>query len=657
MDKSKNNDLTSHHPKMHGDANPALVAATDINRRHFVQGLASGGLLAATGLWSPRTIAQETIGGIPVLSGREISLSIGKSDVNFTGKRREAITVNGMIPAPVIRLREGDHVALRVTNRLGEPSSIHWHGLLLPFDMDGVPGVAFPGIGAQESFVYRFKVRQSGTYWYHSHSGFQEQLGLYGPLIIDPAGPDPVVSDREYVLMLSDWTDHDPHWVFRRLKQSSDFFNYQMPTVAELVDDIRTMGAAQAIDKRKMWNEMRMNPTDLGDVSGAAFTYLINGKTPAGNWTAIARPGEKVRLRIINAAATTIFDLRIPGVKMTVVSADGQNVEPVQVDEIRLSVAETYDVIVEMPQERAYTVFAQSIDRSGYARATLAPRPGMTGPVPQMDPKAWLSMDDMGMGDMPGHGAGHGPAMPAASAPPANPAAGHDVAPSNAMTADGPHAGHGATSTPPGAQKSHAAASPLSVGGHESHSTSTLPAASQAPDMGVMKDTKGLTTQRGVDVRVMSPSRSLSDPGPRLRDNGRRVLTYADLRTVGGPLDERPPSREMILRLTGNMQRFVWGFDGKKFSEQAKIYFKYGERLRVTLINDTMMNHPIHLHGMWSEIVNENGGFQVRKHTINVQPSKQISFLVTVDAPGQWAFHCHLLYHMEAGMFRTVVVV
>lgn len=657
MNTSRNKVFDPGQPTTHGDAKVASISAPGINRRRFVQGLASGGVLAAAGLWSPRTFAQESIGGIPVLRGREIDLSIGSSLVNFTGKPRQAITVNGTLPAPIIRLREGEQVTLRVSNRLEEPSSIHWHGLLVPFDMDGVPGIAFPGIGAQESFLYRFKVQQSGTYWYHSHSGFQEQLGLYGPLIIDPAGSDPIRSDREYVLMLSDWTDHDPHWIFRRLKQSSDFFNYQMPTVAELADDIRSMGVAKAIDKRKMWNQMRMNPTDLGDVSGSAFTYLINGTTPSGNWTAIAQPGERVRLRIINAAATTIFDVRIPGVSMTVVSADGQNVEPVQVDEIRLSVAETYDVIVEMPQARAYTIFAQSIDRSGYAAGTLAPRLGMAAAVPQMDPKTWLSMVDMGMGDMAEHSGGHATGAKPAGGTAHNPSAKHTGAPSMAEAADSAHAAPVPSLSPPSAQQVTGAPRPLPPGMHETHSEGKVPAASQASTMPAMPEMDRLTTEPGVDARVMAPSNSLSDPGPRLRDNGRRVLTYADLRTVGGPLDDRPPSREIILRLTGNMQRFIWGFDGKKFSEQPKIYFNYGERLRVTLINDTMMNHPIHLHGMWSEIVNEDGAFQVRKHTINVQPSKQVSFLVTVDAPGQWAWHCHLLYHMEAGMFRTVVVV
>jgi CopA family copper-resistance protein len=433
--------------------------------------------------------------------------------------------------------------------------------------------------------------------------------------------------------------------------------------MGELASDIRNMGAARAFEKRKMWNEMRMNPTDLADVSGAAFTYLVNGQTPAANWTALARPGEKVRLRIINAAATTIFDIRIPGMKMTVVSADGQDVSPVSVDEIRISVAETYDVIVEMPEDRAYTIFAQSIDRSGYARATIAPHAGMTAPVPEMDPKTWLTMADMGMSDMAEHGAGHSTSV--APAAPIPPAMAHQAVSNTSGGAtksdEGTTLVHGQALAAHGVQQSGAAASFPRSGGHIGHNASnaadTVPPAAAPSNGAGVEGMEGLSTERGVDARVMSPSKSLSDPGPRLRDNGRRVLTYADLYTIGGPLDERPPDRTIVLRLTGNMRRFVWGFDGKKFSEQGKIYFKYGERLRVTLINDTMMNHPIHLHGMFSEVESEDGKFQVRKHTINVQPSKQISFLVTVDAPGQWALHCHLLYHMEAGMFRTVVVV
>lgn len=643
-------------------------------RRRFVQGLAAGGAMAALGSWSNPLQAATDPSVSTVLQGTDFDLTIGTTPINFTGKTRQAITVNNTVPGPTLRLKEGTTVTIRVTNHLAEMTSIHWHGVLLPFNMDGVPGLAFPGIAPGETFTYTFKVQQSGTYWYHSHSKFQEQTGLYGALIIDPAGPDPIIADRDYVLMLSDWTDQEPEWIFRRLKQSADFFNYQMPTVGDFVEDTREMGLAQAWEKRMVWDKMRMNPTDLGDVSGATFTYLTNGTTPAANWTALAHKGEKVRLRVINGSATTIFDVRIPGLKMTVVSADGQQVEPVAIDEMRISVAETYDVLVDMPDDQAYTIFAQSIDRTGYTRATLAPKLGMAAAVPALDPKTWLSMVDMGMGDMEGM-QGHDMAsmsmkgsaqqsMPGRQAGQADHSAmaempGHDMSAMKNM--GGGQTGASPMQDMPGHDMSsmkgtsNAQADKPAMPDMQDHSMASMKGM-QGMDMAGMKDMKGMDTEPGVDARAMSPSRSLSDPGPRLRDNGRRVLTYADLRTVGGPIDNRAPGREITLRLTGNMQRFVWGFDGKKFSEAAPIYFKYGERLRMTMINDSMMNHPIHLHGMWMEVESEDGKFQVRKHTVNVQPGKQISLRIAADAPGQWAFHCHLLYHMEAGMFRTVVV-
>lgn len=638
---------------------PSADKDVNFRRRRFVQGMASGSVMAALGTWVLPSAAYPASNHQSVLQGTNFDLTVGKSLVNFTGKERDAITVNGLIPGPTLRMKEGTTVTIKVKNSLDEPTSIHWHGLLLPFDMDGVPGISFPGIEPGETFVYQFKVQQSGTYWYHSHTKFQEQTGLFGSIIIDPAGRDPIRSDRDYVLMLNDWTDKDPEWVFRRLKQESDFFNYQMPTAGDFLRDVSSMGFSQATQKWKMWNQMRMNPTDLGDVSGATFTYLANGMPPNANWTALAEPGQAVRLRIINGAATTIFDVRIPGLKMTVVSADGQDVEPVEVDEFRISVAETYDVLVRMPDSRAYTIFAQSIDRTGFTRATLAPRMGMSAPVPEMDPKTWLSMVDMGMGDMAGMEGMTGHDMASMSdqqKAPQDRMEGHDM---SSMKA-------GAQSPQPGMQghdmpsmKGHDMSSmkgstqtpQISMQGHD---MSTKKGASQ--DMQGHNMSSGLTTGPSVDSRAMAPSKSLSDPGPRLRDNGRRVLTYADLQTVGGATDKRPPSREITLRLTGNMNRFIWGFDGKKFSEAEPVYFNYGERLRITLINDSMMNHPIHLHGMFSDIENEEGQFQVRKHTVNAQPGKQISFQVTADAPGQWAFHCHLLYHMEAGMFRMVVV-
>ncbi|AGG88440.1 copper resistance system multicopper oxidase [Rhodanobacter denitrificans] len=574
--------------------------AADLSRRRFVQGLALGGAAAGLGLLRPPNAWALTSPGQPsVLGGTEFALDIVEATVNFNGVARPATTVNGGVPGPLLRMREGTTVNLRVSNRLRVPTSIHWHGIILPFRMDGVPGLSFDGIAPGESFVYRFQLRQSGTYWYHSHSGFQEQNALYGPLVIEPAGRERYPADRDYVVMLNDWTDEDPARIYARLKKQSDYYNFAQPTVPDFFRDVREKGLRQTLAMRRMWNAMRMNPTDLGDVSGYTYTYLMNGTTPAGNWTGIFRPGEKIRLRFINGSSSSIFDVRIPGLKMTVIAADGQDVQPVPVDEFRISAAETYDVIVEPQEERAYTLFAQSIDRSGYARGTLAPRAGMEAEVPALDRRLWLGMQDM-MGAMS-------------------------------------HADHGG---------GHAAMPGMEHGGVAGMATSPAPVVRHArTEYGP-----------GVDMRVDTPRSNLDDPGIGLRDNGRRALTYADLHTVGGPLDAREPGREIELHLTGNMERFMWSFDGIKFPDAKPIHFNTGERLRIVLVNDTMMNHPIHLHGMWSELENPHGQFQVRKHTINVQPAQRITYAVTADAPGRWAYHCHLLYHMEAGMFREVVV-
>ena len=597
---------------------PYLASAQpNLSRRRFVQGLAASGLLASLGSWGKFASAQPSTVQPSVLRGTEFNLEMAEMPVNITGAPRIATAVNGQVPAPTLYWREGDTVTLRVTNRLRATGSIHWHGILLPFQMDGVPGLSFNGIQPGETFVYRFPVRQTGTFWYHSHSRFHEQTGVYGALVIEPRGGERFATDREHVVVLSDWTDADPEYIFDILKKQSDFFNFNKPTFGDFTADVAKMGLKGALEKRRMWNQMRMIPTDFSDVTGATFTYLMNGSAPAANWTGLFRSGEKVRLRFVNAAATSIFDVRIPGLKMTVVSADGQDVDPVSVDEFRISVAETYDVIVEPRDERAYTIFAQSIDRTGYARGTLAPRPGMQAEVPKLDEPQWLSMADMmgamasddGMSGMPGMDAPAKPGMP-----------GMD---NTAM----PGMDHGSGKSP-GA------------------TAATMPIARHA------KTEYGPT----VNMRVDMPRTNLDDPGINLRDNGRRVLTYADLHTIGGPLDKRQPGREMEIHLTGHMERFIWSFDGQKFSEAKPLHFRFGEQLRVTLSNDTMMNHPIHLHGMFMEMESADGKFQVRKHTINVQPAQRISFLVNADAPGRWAFHCHLLYHMEAGMFREVVV-
>ncbi|MFC3458428.1 MULTISPECIES: copper resistance system multicopper oxidase [Massilia] len=606
-------------------------------RRRFLQGL--GAVAGLAGL-SPGALfaAQEDR---RVLRGSNFDLEIGPAAVNFTGADRIATVVNGQLPAPTLYWTEGDTVTIRVTNRLPTVSSIHWHGILLPAEMDGVPGLSFAGIEPGQTFTYRFDVKQSGTYWYHSHSAFQEQTGLYGPIVVIPKGGERVAADRDYVVMLSDWTDEKPERVLANLKKMSDFFNNKQPTFGEFVRDVQTMGFSAAVDKRKMWNQMRMMPNDFSDVTASrnisgALRYLINGATAEMNWTGLFRPGEKVRLRLINGAATTIFDLRIPGLKMTVISADGQDVEPVTVDEIRISVAETYDVIVEPSEEKAYTVFAQSIGRSGFVRATLAPRAGMQAPVPAVDEAQWLTMTDMmGAMTMSGmHGGGHGGHGTDAQA-----TGGGSSSPARAAAASS-HQGH-----------TQQAAAPADA--HAAHAQMSSPAKPVQPP----KVTHARTEYGpGVDMHVDMPRTNLDDPGVNLRGNGRRVLTYADLRTVGGTVDPREPTREIELHLTGNMERFMWSFDGQKFSEALPIHFRYGERLRIVLVNDTMMNHPIHLHGMWSDLESENGEFQVRKHTINVQPAQRIAYRVTADARGHWAFHCHLMYHMEAGMFREVVV-
>lgn len=546
-----------------------------LSRRRFVQGLMLGGVAAGLGMRAGASSAQPTSIAPRELRGTQFDLSIDELPVDFTGRKRIATAVNGQLPAPLLRWREGDTVTLRVTNRLRVPSSIHWHGILLPFGMDGVPGISFAGIPPGETFTYRFPVRQSGTYWYHSHAGFQEQTGLYGPIVVDPAGGERFSAARDYVVMLSDWTDEDPLAIYAHLKKQGDYYNYAEPTAPDFLRDVRAQGLRQALAERRMWQQMRMSPNDLADVGAASYTYLMNGAAPAGNWTGLFRHGEKLRLRFINGSAMTIFDVRIPGLKMTVVAADGQDVEPVSVDEFRIAVAETYDVMVEPDDDRAYTVFAQSIDRSGYARGTLAPRAGMSAPVPAMDARVPLAMMDM-MGAMDG-------------------------------------------------------------GGMAKHAATEY-------------------RNPGVDMRVDTPRTNLDDPGIGLRHNGRRVLTYADLHTVGGSLDAREPGREIELHLTGNMQRYLWSFDGVKFSDARPVHFRAGERLRLVLVNDTMMNHPIHLHGMWSELESPGGGFQVRKHTVNVQPAQRVAYGVTADALGRWAYHCHMLYHMEAGMMREVVV-
>ncbi|MDD0972115.1 MULTISPECIES: copper resistance system multicopper oxidase [Pseudomonas] len=565
------------------------------SRRTFVKGLAASGLLGGLGLWRTPVWALNSPGQVNELSGTDFELFIGETPVNFTGQPRTALTINGSLPGPLLRWREGDTVTLRVRNRLKDSTSIHWHGILLPANMDGVPGLSFKGIEPGGVYVYQFKVRQHGTYWYHSHSGLQEQDGVYGPLVIDAREPEPFQYDRDYVVMLSDWSDEDPASLMKTLKKQSDYYNFHKRTVGDFIHDVGEKGWGATVADRTMWAQMKMNPTDIADVSGATYTFLMNGHAPDNNWTGLFRPGEKLRLRLINGSAMTYFDVRIPGLKMTVVAADGLHVKPVSVDELRIAVAETYDVIVE-PAADAYTLFAQAMDRTGYARGTLATRAGLSAPVPALDPRPLVTMDDMGMGGMGSGGMNHG-------------------------SMDMSSMDH----------------SSMNMGPMQSHPDSE-------------KDNPL------VDMQAMTTAAKLDDPGLGLRNNGRRVLTYADLRSTFEDPDGRDPSRTIELHLTGHMEKFAWSFNGIKFSDAEPLLLKYGERIRLVLVNDTMMTHPIHLHGMWSDLEDENGDFQVRKHTIDMPPGTRRSYRVTADALGRWAYHCHLLYHMEMGMFREVRV-
>ena len=569
----------------------------DPARRRFVTStLAIAGAVALPrGLFAQEANAMHAI---PELRGTNFVLDIGALPVNLSGRRSWAKTVNGSLPAPTLRWREGDTVSLRVNNSLHESTALHWHGILLPADMDGVPGLSFHGIEPGGSYLYRFPVQQAGTYWYHAHSSLQEAQGVYGAIVIDPREPDGIAADREHVVLLSDWSDEDPRAIQRKLLIESDIYNRHRRTVGDLLRDAKRDGWPATRADRAMWGRMRMSPTDLADVGAPPYTYLANGQAPDANWTALFARGERVRLRFVNGSAMTYFDVRIPGLKMTVVAADGQRVHPVSVDEFRIAVAETLDVVVE-PQDQPYTIFAQAMDRGGYARATLAPRYGLSAPVPALDPRPLLTMADMGMD----HGSGHDMSKMDHSMPGMD----HDMANMAGMA-------HGAA------------------------------------------DSKPLPDTPWIDMRATSVSKVQDDPGVGLRGNGRRVLTLSDLRSDFADPDGREPGRTLELHLTGSMERYAWGFDGVPYSESQPLRFDYGERLRIVLVNDTMMEHPIHLHGMWSDIEDEDGGFRVRRHTVTVPPGHSRSYRVRADALGRWAYHCHMLLHMELGMFREVRV-
>ncbi len=622
--------------------------ATTIDRRRLLRNAGLGGTGLALAAHLPAWAQQVSAGivkSLPSVSGEDIRLRIAHQMMTIDGRESHAIGINGTVPAPLIRLREGQNVRLHVENALDEDSSIHWHGLILPFHMDGVPGVSFPGIKPRSTFTYEFPIVQAGTYWYHSHSGLQEQLGHYGPIVIDPPGVDPIQSDREHVIVLSDHSEMHPHIIFKKLKQQGGYFNYQKQTLAG-----QLRGEGQSAKERLEWGRMRMDPTDVSDVTGSTYSYLVNGHGPRDNWTALFTPGERVRLRLINASAMTTFNVRIPGLKLTVVQSDGLNVRPVTVDELQIAVAETYDVIVEPTDDRAYTLVGESVDRSGMARATLAPRAGMAAEVPPLRKRPLATMKDMGMGDMGGmagmdHGASAAPAAAVACAP-EHAAMGHCVAVAAAAPAgavDHAAMGHGTPAAPVAAPDTMAAMDKGSGGmSHSMRDFSNAPGVKKTPT---------------VQTISPMPMDRTGEPGQGLEGVGHRVLVYRDLMAVDRNPDVRAPDREMQIHLTGNMERYMWAFDGEKLNEvKEPIPFLKDERVRVTLINDTMMGHPIHLHGHFFELVTGHGEYAPRKHTVQVQPGGTVTFDVTTDAVGDWAFHCHMLYHMHAGMMQVVTV-
>ena len=606
------------------------------SRRRFVFGASA--MLALMSIPFPKNaVANALSQSLSQLSGKVFDLSIDYKMVNFTGKSARATVVNQLLPAPLLRWKEGETVTLRVKNNLDHDSSIHWHGIILPTEMDGVPGFSFDGIKPGETFEYQFTVQQSGTYWYHSHSGYQEQTGLFGAIVIDPATPDPVIYDRDYVIMLSDWSDEAPENIYAKLKKQADYYNYRERTVMDFFSDVNKNGLANTWNARSMWNNARMSDRDISDVTGSTYTYLMNGNPPQQGWQGLFEQGEKVRLRFINSSAMTIFDVRIPGLKMSVVASDGQNIQPVSVDEFRIGVAETYDVVIEPEVDNAYCIFAQSIDRTGFTVGNLTSDASLHAPIPPMDPRPVLGHSDMGMdmSDMDMSGMDHSKM---------DMGAGDMSGMDHSKMAMGGGDMSGMDHSKMAMDAAKATVSGLGLAGFGSNN-----------------EIKHIDTEFGpqVDMRADAPKSGLHDPGIGLRDHqqqfNRKVLTYGDIKGLHPTYDTRQPRREIQLHLTGNMNRYMWSVNGVKFMDAAPLEFEYGERLRITLVNDTMMTHPMHLHGMWSELETGDPDFIPRKHTVLVQPGSKISYLVTADAKGQWAYHCHLLFHMP-GMFRKVVV-
>lgn len=660
----------------------------NVSRRNFVQTTGALGVLAGIESLLP-DYALATGGRSPAASPRlqplepssivdgvaTYDLRIAETALQIAGRRVTATTINGTIPGPLLNLQEGQQTVMRVTNALHEDTSIHWHGVLVPPGMDGVPGVSFPGIGPGQTFEYRFPLKQYGTYWYHSHSGLQEQLGHYGPLIIHPAGGYPYQFDREYVIVLSDWTNENPYTVLSKLKKQGNYYNFQRRTVGDFFADVKKYGWGPTWEDRKMWAKMRMDPTDMMDVTGATLTFLMNGMAPVSNWTGLFTPGERVLLRFINSGAAAQFDVRIPGLPMQVVQVSGQFVQPVETDEFRITNAETFDVIVQTKEDRAYTVFAEAMDRSGYASGTLAPRAGMRGAIPKRRQRPILTMSDMGMShgdmaDMPGMDM---KGMPGMDATPAKPTTATSPAPAPAMAGHdmSTMSGAPAKDTVKSAHDMNRMSGMAGMSGMTSATAAGVDADAQRLAIAGATWTNGLRppgtlpnmlnhepSSHGAGnsaVPMMTGSR-LSEAGSGLGNDGWRVLRYTDLRSLREREDFRPPEREIEMHLTGNMERFMWSIDGKTFAESEPIHFGYRERIRLTMVNDTMMGHPMHLHGMWMELENGHGNFIPRVHTVYVKPSERISLLITPEEPGSWAFHCHILYHMDVGMFRVVQV-
>ena len=624
------------------------------SRRGVLRGAAAGGGMAALSAWLPawaQTVSPGLTAPPPTVSGDDINLRIARQTMTIDGRVMQAIGINGVVPGPLIRLKEGRTARLHVVNDLDDESSIHWHGLLTPAAMDGVPGISFPGIPPRERFTAEFPVKQSGTYWYHSHSGLQEQLGHYGPIVIDPSGPDPVAYDREHVIVLSDHSPTSPEAIFRRMKVGEGYYDFQKKTLGGLLT-----GRDQSLKERIRWGRMRMSPTDIADGTGATYTFLVNGHGPADNWTALFSPGDRVRLRIVNASSMTTFNVRIPGLPLRIVQADGQNVRPVETDEFQIGVAETYDAVV-VPADRAYTLVAESVDRSGLTRATLAPRVGMSAPVPPIRKRPLATMQDMGMGGMGGMKMDGGVM---ARRKGIDPSAEQNASKSIVGSDNGP--------SPVSAMKSTPAMEPMAMDhmamdhgamGHMQKMAGMDHGGMSGGPMN-MRDfshAPGVDRNPGVQTIAMSPVNRADYPGQGLEDVNHRVLNYRQLVALDRNPDVRAPSRSLDIHLTGNMERFMWSFDGVKMSDTMQPFpFRLGERVRVRLVNDTMMAHPIHLHGHFFELVTGHGDHGPRKHTVIVQPGGTVTWDFTADNPGDWAFHCHLLYHMHAGMMRTFSV-